>query len=146
MMTPMVDVVFQLIVFFVLVIDFSRAIIEEMKLPIASNTEKISYAQDVLIVNILKDGMYKINGRIFYDPDRVRTAEEERMAFLRLEELFTQRRLTRSVPGTNGLVDTFMIIRADRSTDFEAVQRLMMMATVYGGITRVAFSAMPEKG
>lgn len=149
-MTPMIDIVFQLIVFFIIVLDFSLAVIEPVKLPLAKNLEKTSYADHtLLVVNILKNGTIKINGETFYDAERNPPGSPgERMAFTKLEKLFNTRRMKpeyQEQPGNPNLVRYFMLVRADRSTDFEHVQRLLMMATRYGGVTKVMLAAKEEQ-
>lgn len=148
-MTPMIDVTFQLIIFFILVTDFINAVIEKVTLPQASELIKTSYADHtLLVVNIMKNGMYKINGKVFFDPAQNVDPEKERMAFTKLEELFNSRRHNakyQEVPGKPDLVKYFMLVRADRSTDFEHVQRLLMMATRYGGVTKVMFAVERER-
>jgi biopolymer transport protein ExbD len=144
MMTPMIDIVFQLIVFFILVLDFVRQSIEKVKLPSATEVKKTKYSDPtLLVVNITKKGRYMINGREYFDPTRNVDPGKERMAFTKLEELFNRRRHNRryqEVPGRPDTVKYFMLVRADRSTDFEHVQRLLMMATRYGGVNKVMFA------
>ena len=148
-MTPMIDVTFQLIIFFILVTDFSQAQIEKLTLPQAKSVIKTNFADATLmVVNILKDGTMKINGKMIYDARNMRAPEQERMAFTKLEEMFNTRRMNPKYiePGPGQFAKYFMYVRADRSTDFEHVQRLLMMATRYGGVTKVMFGAMEEKG
>ena len=63
-MTPMIDCVFLLLIFFVLVIDLSQKDLEDLILPKAEHAEPDDSPPDVRpIINIMQDGtvMYKGN-------------------------------------------------------------------------------------
>lgn len=145
-MTPMIDVTFQLIIFFMLVTEFTNAQIEKLQLPQAHNPQKTKMDDPtILIINVLKDGTIRIGGKTYYD---ARKGEKEGMAFTLIEKLFESRRMSerhQEVRGRPDFVKYFMMIRADRDADFEHVQRLLMMATRYGGVTKVMFAAIKEQ-
>jgi biopolymer transport protein ExbD len=123
-MTPMIDVTFQLIIFFMLVSDMSRTRTEVLKLPAASTATRIDNLDD-LVVNIQADGTVKIDGRKLGDAA--------------LEAVFEGRR-PKAERGTGYPV----VLRADAATPFEHVQKILMMATDRGAVTRVQFSAKKE--
>ena len=132
------DIVFQLLIFFMLTIQFSDANIDKLYLPQSTDPKKTKMSDPTLmIINVLKEGTIKINGKVMYDYRWNKSPETERMAFTKVEELFNKRRSMaryQEAPGST-FAKYFILIRADRSTDFEHVQRLLMMATRYGGVT-----------
>ena len=140
-MTPMIDIVFQLIIFFMLIMDMSKQQIEPVILPYASKAIKEKFADPhMLILNVLEDGTIKIQGRRFWDPSK----EDDNQ---RLEDLFESRRQNRiyqEVPGKDDWVKYPMLIRADRSTAFEHLQKILMIATKHGGVTNVQLGAKQE--
>ncbi len=141
-MTPMIDIVFQLIIFFMLVMDMSKAQLEPVVLPSASKAIKEKFEDTtLLVVNVMKDGAIKINGKSFYNPKK--DGDENK----RLEDLFESRRQNKvyqEVPGKADWVKYPLLIRCDRSTPFEHVQKILMIATHHGGVTRVQLGAKQE--
>jgi biopolymer transport protein ExbD len=70
-MTPMIDCVFLLMIFFVLVIDLSQKDLEDLILPVAKYAVPDENPPDIRpIVNITQSGrvVYKMN--TYYDPDK----------------------------------------------------------------------------
>lgn len=122
-MTPMIDCTFQLIIFFMLVTDMASVQTEKMTLPVASRT--VPGDEPGLVVNVMADGKIRIDGR---------TVKDET-----LESIFEGRR-SKAERGSGYPV----ILRADRSTPFEHVQKVMMVATARGAVTRVQFCARKE--
>jgi len=123
-LTPMIDCTFQLIVFFMLVSDLSQARIEPLRLPSASRGVVLGHPDD-LVVNLRSDGSVRIGGRSLSDAA--------------LEAVFEGRR-PKAERGTGYPV----VLRADASTPFEHVQKVLMMAADRGAVTRVQFSARKE--
>ena len=143
-MTPMIDIVFQLIVFFMLVMDLSAAKIEIMTLPFADTAFKDkSPDPNQVIVNILKTGDVKIDGKFFYRHKN----KDNPLANKRLEDFFLLRkRMTQYWSDASGKsVNYPVLIRADRSTEFIHVQKIMMIGSAIGGVYRIEFGAtMPS--
>ncbi len=141
-MTPMIDIVFQLIIFFMLVMDMSKAQLEVLALPSASKAVKEKFEDTtLLVINVMKDGAIRINGKTYYNPKK--DGDENR----RLEDLFESRRqnkLYQEVPGKAEWVKYPMLVRCDRSTPFEHLQKILMIATHHGGVTRVQLGAKQE--
>ena len=117
-MTPMIDIVFQLIVFFMLVSDMSVKQTEPVTLPTASAA--ILSRERETVINVLPDGRVKIGGRTHGDGA--------------LEAFFEQR----------AQADRPLLIRADRSAPFESIQKVMMIASARGQVTRLRFAAIQE--
>jgi len=141
-LTPMIDVVFQLLIFFMLVMDMSTAQLEAVTLPSASKAVKEKFQDTTLLVlNIMKDGTIKINGKTFYNPKK--DADENK----KLEDLFESRRQNKKYQEIEGKADWVkypMLVRCDRSTGFEHLQKVLMIATHHGGVTRVQLGAKQE--
>ncbi len=121
-MTPMIDIVFQLIIFFMLVTDMANVQTEKMTLPTAKG---IDPKEAGLVVNVMPDGTIRIDGKTVRDET--------------LESIFEGRRV-KAERGSGYPV----ILRADRSTPFEHVQKVMMVATTHGAVTRIQFCAKKE--
>jgi biopolymer transport protein ExbD len=136
-MTPMIDVVFQLLIFFMLIMDMSKAQLEVMTLPSAKKAIKEKFVDTtMLVINVLKDGTIKINGKTFWKPvngDDMKKLEDE-------FEGRRQNKLYQEVAGKTYPV----LIRCDRSMPFEHLQRILMIATHHGGVTRVQLGAKQE--
>ncbi len=122
-MTPMIDITFQLMIFFMLVTDMSSRQIEDLALPHAS--EAVTTKEPETVLNLMPDGRIRMDGRTF--PDEA------------LEGFFESRRHQ-----GRGL-ETPLLIRADRSTSFEHLQKVLMMAAHCGQVTRVHLGAKPER-
>ena len=141
-MTPMIDIVFQLIIFFMLVMDMSKAQLEPVVLPSASKAVKEKFEDTtLLVVNVMKDGVIKINGKTFVNPKK--DGDDAK----KLEDLFESRRQNKvyqEVPGKADWVKYPMLVRCDRSTGFEHLQKILMIATHHGGVTRVQLGAKQE--
>ncbi len=137
-LTPMIDIVFQLIIFFMLVTDMARVQLEPVVLPYASKAMKDSYVDvSLLVLNVLKDGTVKIQGKVFWSP-------KDKDDNKRLEDVFVGRRqnkLYQEVAGKEEWVKYPLLVRADRSTPFEHLQKILMIATLHGGVTRVQLGA-----
>ena len=118
-MTPMIDIVFQLIIFFMLVMDMTKAKLENVVLPYATKAIKEEFGDPkLLLMNVMDDGTIKIQGRVYYKP----SDEDDNQ---KIEDLFIGRRQDpryQEVQGREDWVNYPLMIRADRSTAFE--QRL----------------------
>lgn len=140
-MTPMIDVTFQLIIFFMLVTDMAKAQLEPVVLPYAHKAIKDKTPDPlILVVNIMKDGTIKIGGKTYWHP---KLGDDNK----KLEDLFESYRANQKyqeVPGRSDFVKYPVLIRADRSTPFEHIQKVLMIATHHGGVTRVQLGAKQE--
>lgn len=140
-MTPMIDIVFQLIIFFMLVTDMAAAQIEKLNLPTANKAIKEKFEDTtMLLMNVMGDGTIKIGGKTYWSP---KSQDDAR----KLEDLFESRRQNKQyqeVAGKTDWVKYPMLIRADRSTPFEHIQKILMIATHHGGVTRVQLGAKQE--
>ncbi len=117
-LTPLLDVVFQLITFFMLVINFSNDNYDSrIKLPVAGSARPLDdpamLLEDRLILNVDSKGQLLFNGKIFSGGQAVEQIKFE--AQLARENLKTLR--GKKVDPSEGL-PTRVVIRADRDTPF----------------------------
>ncbi|MBI2898926.1 MAG: biopolymer transporter ExbD [Planctomycetes bacterium] len=146
-MTPMIDIVFQLLIFFVLVTDMARAQLENVVLPRASKAIKPKLEdKGTLTLNVLPDGTIKIAGKVLFRPNPLDPANQD---YRRLADLFEARRQMeqyQTVKGKDDLVNYPVYIRADRSTPFQYIQLILMVASLRGGVLNVQLGATREGG
>ena len=140
-MTPMIDVVFQLIIFFMLIMDMSKAQLEPLTLPSARKAIKEKFVDtSMLVMNVMKDGAIKINGKTYWRP-------KDGDDMKKLEDEFEARRQNKAYQEVAGKADWVkypVLIRCDRSTHFEHLQKILMIATHHGGVTKVQLGAKQE--
>ena len=120
-LTPMLDMVFQLITFFMLVINFkSAAIYRDLNLPVVGSARPVDTGEqgiELLILNIDKDGrlmIYKQPRDI--DSYILKEAQASRLAARRKNSNFD--------PDKDDL-PTRVVIRADQLTPFKLVNRVL---------------------
>jgi biopolymer transport protein ExbD len=140
-LTPLLDVVFQLITFFMLVINFSNDNYDSrIKLPVAGSARPLddpSKAQeDRLVLNIDSQGQLLFNGKTFSGGQAVEQIKFE--AQLARENVKTLR--GKKVDPNEGL-PTRVVIRADRDTPFEKFFSLIT-ACQTNGFRKFDFKAM----
>ncbi|MHC4820453.1 MAG: ExbD/TolR family protein [Planctomycetota bacterium] len=115
-MTPMIDIVFQLIIFLMLANDLSRKEIEEMVLPDVTHVQEDRDTPGRVIVNLMREG-----------------EGEDRMTVLRVKgrqvDLDGLRdfllRHGYAAPGDPEGASTHLLLRADRGTPWRDVQWVM---------------------
>ena len=143
-MTPMIDVTFQLIIFFMLVTDMTQQQLERLTLPVASQALREKFADDsILVVNIRKDGVALIQRKVVFRPP---AQPGQRVDAKLLEDIFRARQQMKKyqeIEGKDDYVKYPLLIRADRSAHWEWVQLIMMIAAnpQIGGVTRVQLGA-----
>jgi len=123
-MTPMIDVVFQLIIFFVLITDMSQSDLEELKLPIAKNAVQDKPDPKVVrpVLNVLPDGTMITKRRELYDPENDDMIEVERY----LVDQANRMKPWKMDPDLGvALPDNPLLIRADKNTEFKYIQKIM---------------------
>jgi biopolymer transport protein ExbD len=122
-MTPMIDVVFQLIIFFILITDMTQSELEELRLPVAQNAVQDKPDPKVVrpVLNILPDGKMITKRVTKYDPEKDDLTELERY-------LADQARLMPKKEDENLKVllpDNPLLIRADKNAEFKYIQKIM---------------------
>ncbi len=141
-LTPLLDVVFQLITFFMLVFKISGDNYDQrVRLPVAGSVRPIEGAradEDRLVLNIDGDGRLLWNGKIL-------SVDEA------LKELRTQARLVemnQKIRGKGQAGDslpTTIVLRADRRASFATVYRYIQACQSFR-FTKFALKAMNAEG
>ena len=126
-MTPMIDVTFQLIIFFMLLMDMTTKDLEELVLPQADSAseDKPNPKDPRPILNILSDGRILVKRDVYYDPQKddgyAKLAKflEQRARYMKKELIDPAN------PGLGKAPDQPVLIRADQSTPFKYIQKVM---------------------
>ncbi len=138
-LTPILDMVFQLITFFMLVVSFKSAEIDlSLKLPVVGSARPVEThgQQGLLVLNVDSLGNLNVYGRTVTDiADYIATeADAARMA-ARLRP--TDAEATENLP-------TMVVIRADRATPFKLLNRVIR-ACQENGFRRFALKAVTKE-
>jgi biopolymer transport protein ExbD len=119
-LTPILDMVFQLITFFMLVINFKSAELDlSLKLPVVGSARPVDTEGRVglLVLNIDEAGTLKVYGRPIQDVD----------AYIRSEAIASMlsSHLTTEEIARGKELPTMVVIRADRATPFKMINRVI---------------------
>jgi biopolymer transport protein ExbD len=131
-MTPMIDCVFLLMIFFVLVIDLSQKDLEDLILPKAIHVEEDKNPPKVRpIINIMQDGTVMHKGSAYYVPDRDKENYKPMLEILTSWKNNPNMDLKgeTKVMGKGRkiwLCDDPVLIRADKWTEWHYVGKFMM--------------------
>jgi biopolymer transport protein ExbD len=134
-LTPILDMVFQLITFFMLVINFKSASLDlSLKLPVVGSARPVDTKgqEDLLILNIDRDGNLKVYGG--------RKEIESYIAGEAQAALLAARRTNPKIQSGDELPTT-VVIRADKSIPFKLLNRVMKACQAQG-FRRFALMAM----
>lgn len=129
-LTAMLDVVFQLMTFFLMVMNFSQDDYDvRVRLPVAGSARPVELpkeGEDRLVLNIDRDGHLLLSGQS-YDTERA------------IREIRTQAKLIRvnaQVAGkkipAGGALPTTLVIRGDRATPFGQLYKLITACQNFG--------------
>ena len=125
-MTPMIDIVFNLLIFFIVITDLNQKDIANLTLPIAhmATQDKDDDPNDRLILNIDKDGqlLYRDVPRSL---DQVAAILAEKKRFYNLQQKAKGKTGYETLPGGEKASSLFVLLRADRDTPWQHVQWLM---------------------
>jgi biopolymer transport protein ExbD len=118
-LTPLLDMVFQLITFFMLVINFKDAALDQsLTLPVLGSARPLDTKgqEDLLVLNIDAEGQLKVYGVV--RDVRTYIADEARQEEARLK--------TKGAPLKPGEeLPTMVVIRADRATRFNLLNEII---------------------
>jgi biopolymer transport protein ExbD len=123
-MTPMIDVTFLLIIFFMCVTELSDASKSKLELPFAERAELDEHIPGRLVVNILKDGEVEILKQQV-TPDQ-------------LDRILKDEAAASRPPGVE-YPTRAILFRVDQRTEYKHVQKVMLQAMKYS-LWRVAFA------
>jgi len=131
-MTPMIDCVFLLMIFFVLVIDLSQKNLEDLILPRAVYSEPDDEPpENRPIINVLQNGTVVYGGVVSYDPtvDGKNYAKIKQLLLdIRVKGLAekTLKLVDKDIGGaTAKVLDDPILIRADKWTEWHYVGEIM---------------------
>jgi biopolymer transport protein ExbD len=119
-LTPILDMVFQLITFFMLVINFKTAAMDlSLQLPVVGSARPVdSKGQDeLLVLNVDAQGQLNIYGQVRSDVERYIATEAQ-------ASLFYARRKNPQIAAGDELPTT-VVIRADRATPFAMLNKII---------------------
>ena len=124
-LTPILDMVFQLVTFFMLVINFKAASLDtSLQLPVIGSALPVeSGVSDVLVLNVMRDGRLRMNGEIRDVESCI--AQEARSAKQ------SEGGASSKSSATNEL-STTVIIRADRTTPYHFVHQVIQACQTHG--------------
>ena len=115
--TPMIDIVFQLIIFFMLVTDMSQQDLAEVKLPYAATAAKDELMKGRLTFNVLRDGEIEIK--------RAKQGTLDDPATQNWVRGFLVREVAKGKLEEDGTSERAILIRADKDTEFKHVQKIL---------------------
>jgi biopolymer transport protein ExbD len=137
-LTPILDMVFQLITFFMLVINFKSAQIDmNLKLPVVGSARPVDTKgqQDLLVLNIDKSGQLTVYN-LPKDIDSYIASEAQSSL------LAARQRNPELEPGDE--LPTTVVIRADRATPFKVLNRVIR-ACQKNGFRNFSLKAMDKE-
>ncbi|MFT7668472.1 MAG: biopolymer transport protein ExbD [Planctomycetota bacterium] len=121
-MTPMIDIVFLLIIFFMVITDLTQQDLEDLELAVATNAVADRPDPDEFrpVVNIKVDGSIWVKRRIYFDPENPDDYKELR-SFLSDVAV----KMKRDPTDPMKFPDEPLLVRADMNTPFKYVQKVM---------------------
>src|SRR5438552_771365 len=117
-LTPMLDMVFQLITFFMLVINFQSASLDmSLKLPVVGSAKPVkTETEELMVLNINLKGQVIVFGGV-----------KDTESYLRREAEFARRKLAldgkKVKPGDE--LPTLIVVRADQKTPFDLLNKVL---------------------
>lgn len=125
-LTPLIDVVFLLLIFFMVTTTFSKEAEIRLQLPETTSADEPNSDEGFLVVQITKSGVFSVKGAHDEDPRELINA--------------SHRTLQRAIKlAATDMTDPVVLIRADRLTPHEAVVKAMDAAR-HQGLYQVTFS------
>jgi biopolymer transport protein ExbD len=121
-LVPLLDLVFQLIMFFMICVNFvSEQVNEDIKLPVAQSARPMDKGEvDVLFLNLDQTGKVMVPG------EQPLVTLGERQFYLRQKYADTKRN------SKSGQVSTVVIVRADRNTNYGQLFELLHLCKQAG--------------
>lgn len=121
-MTSMIDVVFLLIIFFMVITDLTQQDLEDLVLPVAENADPDQPEPGEFrpIVNVTHDGRIWVRRELLYDPEN-----PDDYRALRQYLGPVARRMEQKPDGDRMLPDDHLLIRCDTVANFRHVQKIM---------------------
>ena len=126
-LTPILDMVFQLITFFMLVINFKAASMDlDLKLPVVGSARPVDNSEgkdDLLVLNINSEGKLKVYGQLIANVD----------GYIRQEAGASLLVARKEKPNTKADdLPSIVVIRADKSTPFKMLNQVITTCQTHG--------------
>lgn len=137
-LTPLLDMVFQLITFFMLVINFKGASMDlSLKLPVVGSARPVDTKgkQELLVLNVDFEGNLKIYGKAMPIEGYIKNEAQVSLMSARMKNPELQ-------PGDE--LPTTVVVRADKSTPFGLLNRVIK-ACQDNGFRQFALKAMNRR-
>ena len=133
-MTPMIDIVFQLIIFFMLIMDMSEKELELLVLPVArtASPDKPDPTEIRPVVNIIASGEIWVMGDQIYDPENDDNYAQLKAYLKKQSTLMEEEPLDEANPSGPQVKADPLLVRADQSTPFKHVQKVMELCGLEG--------------
>lgn len=140
-LTPLLDVVFQLITFFMLLINFSNDNYDaRVRLPVAGAARPMDDAEalseDRFVCNVDRDGHLLLGGKALYVQKAAEEIKNQAKLIRRNAEAATGKKLP-----ADGSLPTTVVLRADKDTSFTNLYTLIT-ACQANGFRKFALKAM----
>jgi biopolymer transport protein ExbD len=138
-LTPILDMVFQLITFFMLVINFKAAAMDlDLKLPVVGSARPVDTKgqTDLLILNINEAGQLRVYGQLITNVEEY-VANEAQASLLVAHKTNEAIKLGDELPST-------VVIRADRGTPFSMLNSVISVCQK-NGYHKFALKAMNKE-
>jgi biopolymer transport protein ExbD len=136
-LTPMLDMVFQLVTFFMLVINFKGAALDQaLQLPVLGSARPLEWKGEFepLVLNIDKDGHIKVYGAVVDPEKHIAREAADLKAHLKAAGL-----------PTTGELPVPVVMRSDKGTKFHLVNRIIQLCQE-NGYQQFSLSAMTGQG
>ena len=133
-MTPMIDVVFLLIIFFMVITDMTQQDLEDLTLPVAvkADPDKPKPGEMRPVVNINIDGTVKVKREKIFDPEASDQFKKLK-AYLADSAAKMEKEHFNKEAGTGPLIPAnALLVRADQNTPFKYVQKVMELCGLEG--------------
>ncbi len=148
-MTPMIDIVFQLIIFFMLISDMSQKELEVLVLPAAENATPDKPNPDDMrpVINIVADGSIYIKGEKFYDAEAPDEYKRVQQHLSLMASRMEKEPVNEDDPSSMKVPADAVLVRADQSTPFHHIQKIMEICGTQGiQIWKIQLAASESAG
>lgn len=142
-LTPMIDVVFQLMIFFMIVTDMSATDYVELVMPIAKNAQKPEGKDKAIIIINIKN--QKQHGKYFFMLRGQKLPDYKRLEkVIKIESKNAGKEPNTDAPGSM-ISKLKVVIRCDRNVEYGVVQDVFK-ACALNGVWKIAVGAnQPSK-
>ena len=131
-MTPMIDVVFLLIIFFMLISDMTQQDLEILTLPkaVSAVPDEPNVKDFRPVINVRQDGVMVVKQEEVFVPTAEGGTDDEqgiKQTLLTFSDLMDTDFFNKELKTGAQIPDDFLLIRADQWTPFHYVQRIMTL-------------------